>query len=178
MTNNEIMAGNQEGPRGQYEAESEIKRAEIMAHHKEQLRKFRAGERDIPMYVTIRQKSQQAKVLKLLRKGLEDPAVAVDDELGLLGVLGSEGNIKLFLKHLNQKAANSTSLITFEDISDTLDGKPYDNKNVGSSSKIEIIKFFARMGGMRIEFILHTSNYPSSSFQINEHAKIDFTQTV
>ena len=44
-----------------------------------------------------------------------------------------------------------------EDISDTLTGGSYHPTNTGSSGKTPMLKFFARTGGMRIEFIIHTS---------------------
>ncbi|MFW3146682.1 MAG: hypothetical protein ACMUIE_07715, partial [Thermoplasmatota archaeon] len=44
--------------------------------------------RNIPIYVSVRKKPPEAKVLKLLRKGEENPADAVDDELGLMDHLG------------------------------------------------------------------------------------------
>lgn len=51
-------------------------------------RRFHSGGRVIPISVSIRKKSPEAKVLKLLRKAEENPAVAVDDELGLMAVAG------------------------------------------------------------------------------------------
>ncbi|MBU1341664.1 MAG: hypothetical protein KKE44_04855 [Proteobacteria bacterium] len=41
----------------------------------------------VPVYVMVRHKEPVAKVLKLLRKGQENPDIAVSDELGLTGVL-------------------------------------------------------------------------------------------
>ncbi len=48
---------------------------------------FHSDERKVPIYVTVRKKSPVAKVLKLIRKDEENPDVAIDDELGLMGVL-------------------------------------------------------------------------------------------
>ena len=47
--------------------------------------------------------------------------------------------------------------MTLEDISDTLTGQRYKNSAVGSSDKTQMLKFFARQGGIRVEFILHTN---------------------
>ena len=47
--------------------------------------------------------------------------------------------------------------MTLEDISDTLTGGNYRSTATGSSGKTPMLKFFARMGGMRIEFIIHTN---------------------
>ncbi len=120
-------------------------------------RRFSAGGREIPIYVSIRKKPPEAKVLKLLRKGEENPAVAVDDELGLMGVLENRQDIKTFQQHLTRSAINANSFMALEDVSDSL--TPSDTsagKNVGSSSKTAMFKFFARLGGMRVEFIVHT----------------------
>lgn len=121
-------------------------------------RRFTIGSRDIPIYVSIRKKPQEAKVLKLLRKNEKNPAVAVDDELGLMAVLDSVADIKTFQNHLTRSASKADSLMVLEDISDTLSGTAsYKATATGSSSKTEMMKFFARLGGMRVEFIIHTN---------------------
>jgi hypothetical protein len=121
-------------------------------------RRFSVGSRDIPIYVSIRKKPPEAKVLKLLRKNEKNPAVAVDDELGLMAVLDSVADIKTFQHHLTRSAAKADSFMVLEDISDTLTGSAlYKATAVGSSPKTEMLKFFARLGGMRVEFIIHTN---------------------
>lgn len=121
-------------------------------------RRFTAGKRDIPIYVSIRKKPPEAKVLKLLRKNEKNPAVAVDDELGLMAVLDSVADIKIFQHHLTRSASKADSFMVLEDISDTLTGSsPYRTTNTGSSPRTEMLKFFARLGGMRVEFIIHTN---------------------
>ncbi len=120
-------------------------------------RNFKGDGRSIPIYVSIRKKPSEAKVLKLLRKGEENPAVAVDDELGLMGVVDSVMDIKTFQKHLTKSAIKADSFMTLEEVSDTISGGRHSNTNIGSSSKTPMFKFFARMGGMRVEFILHTN---------------------
>jgi hypothetical protein len=121
-------------------------------------RRFTAGTREIPIYVSIRKKPPEAKVLKLLRKNEKNPAVAVDDELGLMAVLDSVADIKTFQNHLTRSASKADSFMVLEDISDTLTGStPYRTTATGSSPKTEMLKFFARLGGMRVEFIIHTN---------------------
>jgi hypothetical protein len=112
---------------------------------------------EIPIYVTIRKKPPAAKVLKLLRKNEKNPATAVDDELGLMAVLNSINDVKRFLRHLTKSAVEADSFMTLEDISDTLTGGEYSGSATGSSSKTPMLKFFARLGGMRVEFIIHTN---------------------
>lgn len=129
-------------------------------------RMFNDGERDIPVYVSVRKKGSAAKVLKLLRKNEKNPAVAVDDELGLMAVLDNISDVKRFVRHMTRSAINSGSLMTLEDISDTLTGGTYSSSNVGSSSRTQMLKFFARMGGMRVELIIHTNqSYLNYRFQ-------------
>lgn len=120
-------------------------------------RRFKAEGRQIPIYVSIRKKPPEAKVLKLLRKGEENPAAAVDDELGLMAVLDSISDVRLFQEHLTKSAISANSFMTLEDVSDTLTGGHYASSNIGSSSSTPMFKFFARMGGMRVEFIIHTN---------------------
>ncbi len=121
-------------------------------------RSFGSGSAATPIYVTIRNKPPAAKVLKLLRKNEKNPAVAVDDELGLMAVLNSTADVKRFMKHLTQSAARANSLMTLEDISDTLTGGRYASTATGSSGKTPMLKFFSRLGGMRVEFIIHTNS--------------------
>jgi len=120
-------------------------------------RRFQAGGKEIPIYVSIRKKPPEAKVLKLLRKGEENPAVAVDDELGLMAVLDSVAEVKLFLSHLTQSAIRADSFMSLEEISDTLTGGRHQGGSIGSSALTPMFKFFARMGGMRVEFIMHSN---------------------
>jgi hypothetical protein len=120
-------------------------------------RRFRVGSREIPIYVSIRKKPPEAKVLKLLRKNEKNPAVAVDDDLGLMAVLNSEADVKIFQNHLTQSASNADSFMILEDISDTLTGGIHKGSSTGSSTKTPMLKFFARLGGMRVEFIIHTN---------------------
>lgn len=121
-------------------------------------RRFTTGKREIPIYVSIRKKPPEAKVLKLLRKNEKNPAVAVDDELGLMAVLDSVADVKTFQNHMTRSASKADSFMVLEDISDTLtENTPYRTTNTGSSPRTEMLKFFARLGGMRVEFIIHTN---------------------
>lgn len=120
-------------------------------------RLFHDRGREIPVYVTVRKKDSAAKVLKLLRKNEKNPAVAVDDELGLMAVLDSIADVKRFIRHLTRAAVKADSFMILEDISDTLTGGSYAATSAGSSSQTQMLKFFARLGGMRVEFIIHTN---------------------
>ena len=120
-------------------------------------RSFRMNDVEIPIYVSIRKKPPAAKVLKLLRKNQKNPATAVDDELGLMAVLNSVGDVKRFMTHMTKSAVKANSFMTLEDISDSLTGGGYHSSATGSSPKTPMLKFFARLGGMRVEFIIHTN---------------------
>ncbi len=140
--------------------EEEAAEVELSAGEKLTLakrRRFNDRGSDIPVYVTIRKKPPAAKVLKLLRKNEKNPATAVDDELGLMAVLNSVSDVKRFLRHLTRSAVQADSFMTLEDISDTLTGGEYSGSATGSSAKTPMLKFFARLGGMRVEFIIHTN---------------------
>jgi hypothetical protein len=121
-------------------------------------RKFEVGNRPYPIYVSIRKKPPEAKVLKLLRKNEKNPSIAVDDELGLMAVLDTVADVKVFQNHLTRSASRANSFMVLEDISDTLTGdRNYTSTATGSSAKTPMLKFFARLGGMRVEFIIHTN---------------------
>lgn len=117
-------------------------------------RSFTVNGHQIPIYVTPRPKELESKIIKLLRKGSENPAIAVEDELGLIGVLNSVADIKRFEEHLMTSAAKAGSLMKLEDIHDTLKAPGASNNH--SSSELRMYQFFAKMGGMRIEFMLFT----------------------
>ena len=118
---------------------------------------FHSDNRKIPIYVIVRKKEPVAKVLKLLRKGEENPDIAVADELGLMGVLNKITDVKIFQKHLIESAFKAGSFLIQEDVSDTLENGLLYKGNIGSSANTPMLKFFARMGGMRVEFIIHTN---------------------
>ena len=120
-------------------------------------RLFKSTGKDIPIYVTVRKKDAAAKILKLLRKNEKNPAVAVDDELGLMAVLDNVADVKRFVRHLTRAALKADSIMVLEDISDTLTGGYYHATSSGSSSSTPMLKFFARLGGIRVEFIIHTN---------------------
>ena len=120
-------------------------------------RLFDDGRRGVPVYVTVRKKDSAAKILKLLRKNEKNPAVAVDDELGLMAVLNSVGDVKRFVRHLTHAAVRADSVMVLEDISDTLTGGDYKGSSESSNQGTRMLKFFARLGGMRVEFIIHTN---------------------
>ncbi len=120
-------------------------------------RLFQAGSREIPVYVSVRKKNAAAKVIKLLRKNEKNPVVAVDDELGLMAVLDGRSEVNRFVEQLSDSAARAGVLMTLEDISDTLTGGRYDAQATGSSSDTPMLKFFARLGDTRVEFIIHTN---------------------
>ena len=121
-------------------------------------RSFTTVDKKTPIYVSIRKKPPEAKVLKLLRKNEKNPAIAVDDELGLMAVLDSVSDVRSFQTHLTRSASKAKSLMVLEDISDTLNvHTQYKGRAVGSSDKTAMMKFFARLGGMRVEFIIHTN---------------------
>lgn len=120
-------------------------------------RKFQKKNKgDVEVYVTTREKPRILKIEKMLRKRAEDPAVAVDDDTGLLAVVKNIHDARSFVLHLIQQGYESGYPINIEDISYTLDGEEYKG-NHGSSHKIRMMKFFIRLADqMRVECIIHT----------------------
>ena len=56
--------------------------------------------------------------------------------------------------------------MALEDISDSLTGTSRRAKNIGSSASTPMLKFFALLGGMRVEFIVHTyESYLNYTYQ-------------
>ncbi len=118
---------------------------------------FHLDKEKIPIYVMVRKKEPVAKVLKLLRKGEESPDIAVADELGLMGVLDTSREVRIFQRHLVESATRAGSFLTLEDISNTLEEDTLFSGNSGSCAKTPMLKFFARMDGMPVQFLIHTN---------------------
>lgn len=113
---------------------------------------------EIPVYVSERRKDIADAALKMIRTGVENPALTIEDHLGLEVVLDNERGLRIFLRHLNESIAKASSLMVAEDISDTLSGEEtYNGTSSASSSKIRMLKFYVKMEGTRIEVILHTN---------------------
>lgn len=129
-------------------------------------RKFTVNGVDIPVYVTPRRKPTSSKILKLLRKGHENPALSVDDDLGLMAVLNSEKDIRTFMKHLTDSAAKAGTFITPEETEDKLGKGTHKPNTEWSSPYARHLKFFAKMRGMRVEFVLYTNeSYVESQYR-------------
>lgn len=130
--------------------------------------------RVIETYITTREKTLPVKVEKMVRKGAEDPAVAVDDDTGLLAVFNSTDDATKFIALLIDRGYQSNFPITIEDVSYTLNGKEYRGHN-GSSSKTRMMKFFVRLANeMRIEFIIHTPETYAESLYMKGVSRYEY----
>jgi hypothetical protein len=120
-------------------------------------RKFTLDGKQIPMQYSTREKGREKKILKLLRKGIENPAVAVEDDLGIMAVFRSKKDINSFQMRLIQGATDYGSYMSFEQIEDSLENGNYSAKNVGSNSELRQRNFYINTdGGVRIDAITHT----------------------
>ncbi len=117
-----------------------------------QRRTVQSNGQEIPVYVNTRQKDPVASVLKLLRKGHENPAVAVDDSLGLMAVLETENDLDNFRTHLVKGATEAGSMLQEEETQNTLHGEKHVPSSPGSSPDIRMYKSHMRINGMRFEF--------------------------
>jgi len=104
----------------------------------------------------------------MLRKGLEDPTIAVDDDTGLLVVVDNSRDARELIRHLTEQGYKSDYPIIIEDVSYTLEGGEYNNKN-GGSHKIRMLKFFIRLANeMRVECIIHTTETYAEQLYMRE----------
>lgn len=135
--------------------------------------KTNAG-RKIETYVTTRDKPSSVKVEKMLRKGAEDPATAVDDDTGLLAVFNNTDDVRSFITLLIDRGFKSNYPIAIEDIAYSLNGKDYKGRN-GSSRHTKMMKFFVRLANeMRIEFIIHTPESYAESLYMRGVARGEY----
>ena len=119
-------------------------------------RSFQFEGKTIPIYVTSREKDPETKIIKLLRKGGENPAVAVEDGLGLMGVLDTQNDIERFEQHLLACGSEAGSPIRLEDIHDSL--KNGGGTNDQSSKELKMRRYFVKMGKIRVELMLFTNS--------------------
>lgn len=120
----------------------------------------------IPIYTSSRRKSRMAMAHKLIRKGFENPAVAVDDDLGMLVVLPNKRSIYRFMDKLRWAAEQVGNFSSVEELTDTIDGGEYKTKNEGSDKNLRMIKFFYDINETRVEIIAHTpETYINSVYQ-------------
>ncbi len=110
-----------------------------------------------PVYVTPREKSLEATVLKMLRKDEDNPSAAVDDNIGLFAVFNSKKDLNAFQRHLVDAADTANSGILFTDMDDTLNGEAYHGENTGSSNDIQWRKCFVRVNGATVELAMMTN---------------------
>jgi hypothetical protein len=112
-----------------------------------------------PIQIDLRDKDKLARIAKGLRKGLENSRLAVEDDLGFLGVLEKISDVRNFEKRLRQGSTSYGSGLYYEDVDDHLKkGQKFTSENVGSDPNTRMRKFYAKLAGMRVEFILHDIN--------------------
>ena len=131
-------------------------------------------EKDIRVYVSIRDKPRPMKMIKMLRKDAEDPAIAVDDDTGLLVIVNDTQSAIKFTRHLIDRGYQSNYPPTIEDVSNTLNGEEYKG-NHGSSPKLRMLKFFIRLANnMRIECIIHTPETYAESLYMRGVSHLEY----
>lgn len=111
----------------------------------------------IPVFFDPRQKELNSRVAKMIRKGENDPGIAVTDATGIMLVARNVQDARKIFRHIAASGNSSTNLVEIDEIEDTLDGKSeYSAENKGSSSKTRQLKFIMKQGGTKIEVVIHT----------------------
>ncbi|HWY79212.1 MAG TPA: hypothetical protein VNW29_02545 [Candidatus Sulfotelmatobacter sp.] len=119
-------------------------------------RSFTFKGEEIPVQIDTRKKSSVSKVLKMLRKGKENPSEAIGDDVGFMAIFRNRRDIGLFKKHLNACGLQAGTLLDIQDVENTLDGSAHEPQSAGSSSKLRQDKSHIMLSGITIEGILHT----------------------
>lgn len=112
--------------------------------------------KDIYAYVGEREKTIGSATLKSFRKDEENPAIAVEDDIGAMFVVDDTGDVKLLIAHLSDSVVESGSEPDVESPEDRL-GKPRQTKNPSSAPQLRQLKYFMRLDGIRVEIIMHTN---------------------
>lgn len=133
------------------------------------------SDKNIHAYVSTRDKKRDMKIIKMLRKDAEDPAIAVDDDTGLLVVVNDNKTAIAFIRHLIDRGYQSEYPIKIEDIINTLDGRKEYTGKKGSSPKLRMMKFFVRLANkMRIECIIHTPETYAESLYMRGVSHLEY----
>jgi hypothetical protein len=81
----------------------------------------------------------------------------VEDNLGFMAVLPTDGDVYAFFDHLISPPESAGTEVQVDDVEDTLKkGSVYSARNAGSSRENRQLKFYATFNGLRVEVILHT----------------------
>lgn len=113
--------------------------------------------RDIPVYITTRPKGDVEKILKMLRKRTGNTQVAVEDDIGFMGVFDSHRDLQAFQEALQEAQDREGLLPRPRDFSDTINGGKYDTGHAGSSQETQMRKSYVDLPDSSIEVILHTN---------------------
>lgn len=112
--------------------------------------------RDRQVYIESRAKNPRDIILKMMRKETKNP-FNIDDQEGTKFVFLEKADIFDFLDRMQEEAAASGSLLSYEEVYDTIDNdSDYRITNRGSSDKLQIVKVHAKFEGKTIEFQMHT----------------------
>lgn len=120
-----------------------------------QRRAFTYNGRKIPIYIQNPLKEVEKKVLKTIRRGVDDPNTAIDDDVRMMCVFDKAEDARIFITHMQKCANEAGSRIEIGQIENTLNGEERSVKagglKNGGSKKIHWMKFdmsFAQPGKM------------------------------
>lgn len=119
-----------------------------------QSRSFVHRGRVVRAFLDPRIKTLESRANKMQRKNEEDPSVAVEDKLGMMVVVKDERDVDAFLDHLIDMGVRSGIFLRIEGLEDSLGGKTFSARNLGSSQRTEMLKGYIRTLGLRIEDIV------------------------
>lgn len=100
-----------------------------------------------PVHLDSRKKPLPIQVIKTMRYDVENPARGIEDEYGAEMTLLRTADLLPFIHRLAEAAEQAGSFMLLEDVRNTLTGK---------TEGVPMYKFYARLLGIRPEFILHT----------------------
>ena len=128
-------------------------------------RTFRHNGRAIPIWSVNAPKSTESKMLKMIRKGYEDPERAIRDNVRMMGVFDTYLDVHSFVDHLQSCAIEKGSFLMIQQQEDNLKGGARTKASAaenGGDPHVRMFKFIGRMalpgvGPVSFEFIGHTN---------------------
>lgn len=113
-------------------------------------------DKEVPIYISARIKSDQAVLGKLDKKRGENIAKEIEDKYGIMFVVPNKRNVRELQDVLVYRSTQHGFPFSVSDVENTLDGKPRKNPSIGGATVVPMLKFIAKQGSLPVEIIILT----------------------
>jgi len=129
---------------------------------------------DIPVYSKDREKGTVDQILKLVRKGEDNPSKGIQDRYGLMFVVPTEKDVNSLRNKLIRESVDNDYAFGIESVEDNLKGGQRKDHARAGAPNLAMLKFIANVGGVRIEIMFHTYESYLNSRNKKGHAYAEY----